>query len=417
MVRMRSVDETRKPETLSDTDTYIVLLATLDSKGEEAAFLKKRLEEFGRSVWVIDVGTSGEPAFDADTSRSEVKARSTDDAVDLGPSGALFAMAQGAGVILDEMFAAGSIAAVVGIGGGKGAGVFHRATRNLPYGFPKVLISSGRPALLAEIATTSDTILLPSLVDLFGINQFSRAVLENAARALAGLVWQEPVVETARTVAVTAFGVTTPAVAEVKNILEGAGYTVIVFPANGAGGRTMETLISKGVFDGVIDLTTTEIADLLLGGTASAGAERLSAAGAQGIPHLIAPGAIDMVNFGPPETVPSQYSDRTTYQHTPMTTLVRTTPADTAEIGRQTALKLNAAIGPVAVFWPGGGVSDYDQEGHSFHDPEANLAWRDGMRANLRPSMEMIETEHHINDPEFAALCANWMMKQLEESP
>lgn len=414
---MRFVTVTGVTKTLSNAGKNIVLLATLDSKGEEAAFLKERLEERGRSVRVIDVGTSGEPRFQADVPRSEVKARSSAEAKGNDPASALTSMAEGAAILLDEMFETGSIDAVVGIGGGKGAGLFHQATKGLPYGFPKVLISSGRPALLAEIATTSDTILMPTLVDLFGINRFSRAILENAANLVSGLAWQAQDIEDTKTIAVTAFGVTTPAVQEVKRILDQAGYTVIVFPANGAGGRTMEALVAKGVFDGVIDLTTTEIADLLFGGTASAGADRLSAAGAQGIPHIIAPGAIDMVNFGPPETVPNQFRDRITYRHTPMTTLVRTTPADTAEIGRHTAKTLNSARGPVAVFWPGLGVSDYDREGHDFYNPSANSAWRDAMKAKLLPQIQVTETNHHINDPEFAALCANWMMTQLEDTP
>jgi uncharacterized protein (UPF0261 family) len=414
---MRFVTVTGVTKTLSNAGKNIVLLATLDSKGEEAAFLKQRLEKRGRTVWVMDVGTSGKPHFQADIPRSKVEARSKGDAKANDPASALTSMADGAAILLDEMFKAGSIDAVVGIGGGKGAGLFHQATKGLPYGFPKVLVSSGRPALLAEIATTSDTILMPTLVDLFGINRFSRAVLENAANMASGLTWSAQETERSKTIAVTAFGVTTPAVTEVKRILDAAGYMVIVFPANGAGGRTMEALVTKGIFDGVIDLTTTEIADLLFGGTASAGPDRLLAAGAQGIPHLIAPGAIDMVNFGAPETVPDQFKDRITYRHTPMTTLARTTPEDTAEIGRHTARKLNSAQGPVAVFWPSKGVSDYDREGHDFHDPSANTAWRDAMKAELSPHIQVTETDHHINEPDFAALCAGWMMTKLEDTP
>lgn len=414
---MQFVAMTKKAETLGYTGKTIILLATLDSKGEEIAFLKQGLEMRGRTVRVMDVGTAGEPHFLADILRSEVKARSGAEQKANDPASALSAMAKGAAVLIDEMFKAGSIDAVVGVAGGKGTGLFHQATKGLPYGFPKVLISSGRPALLAEIAMTSDTILMPTLVDLFGMNRFSRAILENAANLVAGLTWKEQDTESAKTIAVTAFGVTTPAVTEIKRILNATGYTVIVFPANGAGGRTMEALVAKGVFDGVIDLTTTEIADLLFHGTASAGPNRLLAAGAQGIPQLISPGGIDMVNFGPPETVPDQFKDRVTYRHTPMTTLVRTTPEDTAEIGRHTANKLNLAQGAVAVFWPGKGVSDYDREGHCFYDPSANAAWRDAMKAELSTRIQVTETKHHINDPEFAALCAGWMMTQLEDTP
>jgi uncharacterized protein (UPF0261 family) len=399
---------------MSAREQKIALVATLDSKGEETAYLKRCLNAAGRKVCVIDVGTSGAPAFAADITRQALQDRADVASQSDGPAAALDAMAVGAKAVLGDLFDRGEISAVVGIGGGKGAGVFHRATRELPYGFPKLLVTSARPAMLAEIATTTDMILFPTLVDLFGINQFTGAVLDNAGAMAAGLYWNAPEEKPALTVAVTAFGVTTPAVQAIKSNLEQAGITVIAFPANGAGGRTMEALIAKGAFDGVIDLTTTELADLLLGGTASAGEDRLKAAGAAGIPQIIAPGATDMVNFGPPDTVPEKFSDRITYQHTPMTTLVRTTPADTAEIARMTSERLNSAAGKVAVFWPGGGVSDYDRPGQTFHDPDANEAWRQTMKRSLDAKTAFVETDHHINDPEFAALCSNWMIAQLE---
>ena len=393
----------------------ILLVATLDTKGDEVAFLKKQLDARGRSVCVMDVGTAGSPKFPGDVTRESVASR-TKIPIDVdGPAEALNAMASGATAIVEDLFKAGEISAIAGVGGGKGAGVFHQITCDLPYGFPKVLVTSARPALLAEIATTSDTILLPTIVDLMGINRFTRAVLINAANMLYGLEWEEEVSRPGKTVAVTSFGVTTPAVQSVMSRLEGSDVTVIVFPANGAGGRTMESLIAKGEFDGVIDLTTTEMADLLLDGTASAGEDRLTAAGAVGIPQAIAPGAVDMVNFGPPESMPNHLSGRTTYRHTPMTTLVRTNPDETAKIAYQTAVRLNQSIGPVAVFWPAQGVSDYDRPGKPFHDPMANVSWRDTMKQTLRADIPVLETDFHINDPEFGVLCADWMITQLNE--
>ena len=399
---------------MSSCDQKIVLMSTLDSKGEETAYLKNRVEKAGRSVCVIDVGTAGTPAFSADITRETVWDRPDLISQPDGITAAMDAVSIRAEAVLRDLFDQCEISAVVGIGGGKGASVFHRATMGLPYGFPKLLVTSARPAMLAEIATTTDTILFPTLVDLFGVNQFTRAVLDNVAAMLSGLYWIAQSEKPAKTVAVTAFGVTTPAVQSIKFNLEQAGITVIAFPANGAGGRTMETLIAKGAFDGVIDLTTTEMADLLLGGTASAGAERLTAAGAIGIPQAIAPGATDMVNFGPPNTVPDRFSDRVKYQHTPMTTLVRTTPFDTAQIAKMTSERLNSASGKVVVFWPGGGVSDYDCPGQAFHDPDANMAWFREMKRSLSTKVALVQTDHHINDPEFAALCSDWMIAQLE---
>ena len=393
----------------------ILLVATLDTKGDEVAFLRQELESLGRSVLVMDVGTAGSPKFPGDVTRESVASR-TNIPVDLdGPAEALNAMATGATAIVKDMFNAGEISAIAGVGGGKGAGVFHQITCDLPFGFPKVLITSARPALLAEIATTSDTIMLPTIVDLMGINRFTRAVLINAANMLSGLKWAPEASRPGKTVAVTAFGVTTPAVQSVMSRLEDSDVTVIVFPANGAGGRTMESLIAKGEFDGVIDLTTTEMADLLLDGTASAGEDRLTAAGAVGIPQAIAPGAVDMVNFGPPESMPKHLLDRTTYRHTPMTTLVRTSPDETAKIAYQTAARLNQSVGPVAIFWPAQGVSDYDRPGKLFHDPVANVSWRDAMKQTLRADIPVLESDFHINDPEFGALCADWMIAQLNE--
>ena len=399
---------------MSFYDQKIVLVSTLDTKGEESAYLKKRLENAGRRVCVIDIGTAGTPAFHADITRETVLEQTTLTQQSAGVSVVLESITAGLEIILRDLLDRDDISAVVGIGGGKGASVFHRATVGLPYGFPKLLITSARPAMLAEIAMTTDTILLPTLVDLFGVNKFIRAVLDNAASMLSGLNWIAEKEISAKTVAVTAFGVTTPAVRAIKSNLEQAGIAVIVFPANGAGGRMMEALIARSAFDGVVDLTTTEMADLLLGGTASAGEERLKAASAIGIPQVIAPGAIDMVNFGPPETVPDTFSDRTKYQHTPLTTLVRTTPADTAQIAKMTSERLNLASGAVVVFWPGGGVSDYDSPGQEFYDPAANTAWLNEMRRSLNSTVNLIETDYHINHPNFAALCSEWMITQLE---
>lgn len=393
----------------------IAIIATLDSKGSETGYLRAGLEARDRSTFVLDVGTAGVPTIPFDFSREMICARGGGVSDQPMPGGMLAVVVKGAKAIISDLVSDGEIGAVVGIGGGKGSGAFHQIVCDLPFGFPKVLVTSARPALLAEVATTSDTILFPTLVDLFGLNMFTRAVLDNAVQAVSGLDWSPSAEPSGRMVAITAFGVTTPAAKAIKERLEQAGMTAIVFPANGAGGRTMESLIEKNTFDGVIDLTTTELADLLLGGTASAGEARLTAAGRVGIPQVIAPGAVDMANFGPPATVPSRFSDRITYHHTPMTTLVRTTADETAEIARMTANRLNRATGAVAVFWPSQGVSDYDRPGNSFHDPIANAAWREALGQNLKDGIPIIDAENHINDPAFAALCADWMIAQLEE--
>ena len=395
------------------TKEKILIIATLDSKGEEVLFLKKQLEQNNRSVITMDIGTAGSPKFTGDITRESVASKTKVPSESSGPAEILSAMAIGAGFFVNDLVNKSSISAVVGIGGGKGAGAFHEITKNLPYGFPKMLITSARPALLAEIATTSDTILLPSIVDLMGINEFTHKIFVNAANMLSELSWTKEIKKSGKTIAITSFGVTTPAVQSILSKLSGTNIRAIVFPANGAGGRAMESLILKGEFDGVIDLTTTEIADLMFNGTASAGKNRLTAAAKRGIPQIIVPGATDMVNFGSPETMPKEFFERKIYRHTPMTTLLRTNSKETEEIAYQTAIRINKSVGPVVVIWPAKGVSDYDRPGKHFHDPIANMSWRDTMKKNLREDIPFLEQNLHINDPKFGALCADWMLKKL----
>ena len=395
------------------TKEKILIIATLDSKGEEVLFLKKQLEQNKRSVITMDIGTAGSPKFTGDITRESVASKTQVPSDSNGPAEILSAMAIGAEFFVKDLVNKRSISAVVGIGGGKGAGAFHEITKDLPYGFPKMLITSARPALLAEIATTSDTILLPSIVDLMGINEFTHKIFVNAANMLSELSWTKEIKKSGKTIAITSFGVTTPAVQSILSKLSDTNIKAIVFPANGAGGRAMESLIIKGEFDGVIDLTTTEIADLMFNGTASAGKNRLTAAAKRGIPQIIVPGATDMVNFGPPETMPKEFFERKIYRHTPMTTLLRTNSKETEEIAYQTAIRINKSVGPVVVIWPAKGVSDYDRPGKHFHDPIANMSWRDTMKKNLREDIPFLEQNLHINDPKFGALCADWMLKKL----
>ena len=228
----------------------VAVLATLDSKGPEVGHLKQHLETLGREVVVLDVGTAGEPALAADVPRETIAAKGRLETAGTDPANMLEAMGDGARAIIEDMLENADIGAVVGVGGGKGSALFHNATRGLPFGFPKVLITSARPALLSEIATTSDTIMMPTLVDLFGLNRFTRVVIDNAAAVLSQVDWSPPSVGSECMVAITAFGVTSPAVRAIKACLADAGIEAVVFPANGAGGRTMEALIRKGQFDG-----------------------------------------------------------------------------------------------------------------------------------------------------------------------
>jgi uncharacterized protein (UPF0261 family) len=261
---------------------------------------------------------------------------------------------------------------------------------------------------------TTDICMMPSVLDIAGLNHVSRRIISNAAGAICGMVASETVVPDEKpAIAATMFGVTTPCVTAARLALEERGYEVLVFHATGTGGQAMEKLIEDGAFRAVLDITTTELADELVGGVMSAGPHRLEAAGRKGIPQLVCPGAIDMVNFGPEETVPAQFRGRNLYRHNPSVTLMRTTPEECAEIGRITAIKLNPASGPVTVLIPLRGISAIDKIGGPFYSPEALDAYRCALKASLSPTIRLVELDAHINDEEFAIAAADLLMESL----
>nr|WP_276575824.1 Tm-1-like ATP-binding domain-containing protein [Bradyrhizobium zhengyangense] len=391
---------------MSELSNAVAIVATLDTKGREVSYLADIICKCGRKTVLIDVGTSKIAPRTNQAGGHSVRVAS--------PAELLKEIAATTRGKVRDLLASGAIGAIVGVAGGKGSAVFGEVVSDLPYGFPKLLVSSARPALLAELAVHNDIMLYPTLVDLFGINAFTERVLQNAGQAIAAMRYAPAkAARKTKIVAITAFGVTTPAATQCVGRLGKAGVDAIVFPANGAGGRKMEQLIAAGEFDAVIDLTTTELADEIVGGTASAGPDRLKGAAEQSIPHVIAPGAVDMVNFGAPSSVPDQFRGRLFYSHTPYTTLMRTTLAENTSIGRLTAQRLSLAEGPVMVLWPAKGVSDYDRDGGIFRDPDADRAWLDALKDNLPPKVTVRELNCHINDPEFAEAAARWILKQL----
>lgn len=386
----------------------VAIVATLDTKGREASYLAGVIEGCDRKTVLLDIGTSNKIAENSEPDSNAARVAS--------PAELLREIAATTRNKVSNLVQLGAISAIIGVAGGKGSAVFGETVSDLPYGFPKLLVSSARPALLAELAVHNDIILYPTLVDLFGINAFTERVLENAGRAIAAMHYTPAKHRRERkTVAITAFGVTTPAANRCVARLGEAGVDAIVFPANGAGGRKMEQLVAAGEFDAVLDLTTTELADELVGGTASAGPDRLKSASRRMIPQVIAPGAVDMVNFGPPSSVPPQLRGRQFYSHTPFTTLMRTTASENESIGRLTAERLYQAEAPVIVLWPAKGVSDYDRDGGIFRDLDADRAWFDAVRQNLPPSIIARELNCHINDPEFADAAVTWILERLRK--
>ena len=387
----------------------VVLVGTLDTKGEEYAFLRRRLAEAGVATVVVDVGTQGPPRADADVSREEVAAAGGFDLAVLSDRGeAVRAMCSAAPLVVRRLFDEGRCQGVLAAGGSGGTAIATAAMRTLPVGVPKLAVSTMASGDTSDYVDVSDVTLMPAVTDVAGLNSISARVLANAAAAMAGMVIAPPVDlgPSRPVVAATMFGVTTPAVTAAREELERRGYEVLVFHATGTGGRSMEELVASGYVAGVLDLTTTELADDLVGGVLSAGPRRLEAAGRAGVPQVVSVGALDMVNFGPRETVPPRFAGRTLYVHNPSVTLMRTTAEECAELGRRLGAKLSAATGPVALYVPLRGVSAISGEGGPFADPAADAALLAGLRETLAPSVELHEVDAHVNDPEFAVAMA-----------
>jgi uncharacterized protein (UPF0261 family) len=391
----------------------VVLLGTLDTKGEEYDFLRRRVRKEGVDALLVDTGVLGVPLAEPDISRKEVAEAAGADAQELAKSGdrgaAVEAMARGAAEIVKELHAQGRLDAVLALGGSGGTAIATHAMRELPVGVPKLMVSTMASGDTRPYVGAVDVTLMYSVVDIAGLNPISERILGNAAAAAAGMAKVErPQAEGEKPlVGATMFGVTTPSVTEARKRLEELGYEVLVFHATGTGGQAMEALIRSGFITASLDVTTTELADELVGGVLSAGRERLEAAGELGIPQVVSLGALDMVNFGPFETVPPQFRDRVLYKHNPTVTLMRTTPQECAELGRVIAEKLNQAQGPLTLFVPLKGVSLIATEGQVFHDPAADEALFGALRDHLDPDVDLQELDLDVNDPEFARAMAD----------
>ncbi|MFU1779950.1 Tm-1-like ATP-binding domain-containing protein [Haloarcula japonica] len=399
----------------------VVIVGTLDTKGEEIGFARDVIESQGVEVHLIDVGVMGEPEIEPDTTAAEVAeagGSSLDSLREDGDRGAAMeVMGDGAAAIASRLHEAGSLNGILGLGGSGNTSIATNAMRALPVGVPKLMVSTMASGDTEPYVGATDIAMLYSVADIEGLNQLSRTVIANAALAMVGMVANDPDVELSDkpTIGITMFGVTTPCVQTAREVLEDSGYETIVFHATGTGGRAMENLIREGVIDGVLDVTTTEWADELVGGVLSAGPDRLDAAAERGIPQVVAPGALDMVNFGPRESVPEKFDGRTFHIHNPQVTLMRTTPEENAELGRIIAEKLNGATGPTALALPLGGVSMLDEDGADFDDPEADAALFDALRGTLDETVELIESEAAINDEAFAQMIADKLDTYMQD--
>jgi len=400
----------------------IAVLGTFDTKGYEHGFLAELIRRRGHRALLIDAGTLGEPQIQPDIGRGELGAAAGVDLTALvarrDRGECVAAMIKGATTRVVGLLVEGRIDGIISLGGGGGTAIATAAMRALPIGFPKLMVSTLASGNTAPYVGEKDIVMWPSVVDVAGLNRISRMILSRAAGAICGMVEAEVTVDHDRPIVVASqFGNTTACVEQARAILEPAGYEVIVFAAVGTGGRTMESLVESGMVAGVLDVTTTEWADELAGGVLSAGPHRLEAAARCGVPAIVAPGCLDMVNFGPPDTVPARYRGRCFYQHNPQVTLMRTTPEECAQLGRILAEKLNGSTGSITVLLPLRGISVISAPGQPFHEPAADAALFGELKAGLRPDIPVIEVDGNINDPEFAEACARTLLRQMTGRP
>lgn len=398
----------------------IAVAGTFDSKGTEFSYVKELIESLGVNTFTIHTGVF-EPAFTPDVSNAEVAKSAGYDIQTIAEkkdrAWATEILSAGMEKLVPQLFREGKFDGIISFGGSGGTSLVTPAMRALPIGVPKVMVSTMASGNTTQYVGTSDIVMIPSVVDVAGLNSISTTIFQNAVFAIVGMVSHEKkkVQEEKPLIGATMFGVTTPCVNAAKSYLEERGYEVLVFHATGIGGRSMEDLIRAGFIKGVLDLTTTEWCDEVVGGVLNAGPNRLEAAALNHVPQVVSVGALDMVNFGPFDTVPPQFKKRNLYKHNPTVTLMRTTVEENKEIGRKIAEKLNMAAGKTALMLPLKGVSLIDAEGQPFYGPEEDAALFETLRNSVnRDIVEVIEMDTAINDTAFAEAAAQKLIDLMK---
>lgn len=399
----------------------IALLGALDTKGPEYAYARDVLIKHDCEVLLIDFGVLGEPSIEPDVAAADVARAAGIELEALRGAGdrgaAMKAMAIGAADLLEQRLSNPGLDGVLSLGGSNAAYVLSVVAARLPIGFPKLLLSTMAAGDTRAYVGETDLTMMYPIVDINGLNRVSRVVIRNAALAIAGMAHDDDTTETDTTpvAAISMLGVTTAVVTAMTEHFEQAGIEPLSFHATGAGGRTMESLISTGLISGVADITTSELADELVGGICSAGPERLTAAGRMGCPQVVSLGGLDMVKFGARDTVPERFADRVLFEHNPQITLMRTSSAECEELGRRMAARLNTATGPTAVLIPRGGFSQVAVKGQPFHDPMADAALIDALLHDLEPHIEVYDLATDINDPAVATTAADTLIDWMKE--
>lgn len=402
----------------------IAIAGTFDSKGAEYQYIKGLVEELGLRAYTIHTGVF-EPMFEPDVSNGEVAAAAGYNLEEIAAkkdrSLAMEALAKGMETIVPKLYADGMFDGILSLGGSGGTSLATAAMRALPIGVPKLMVSTMASGDVERYVGTSDIIMMPSIVDVAGLNKISKMIFKNAVLAMAGMVscgdkLKNDTTEQKPLIAATMFGVTTPCIEQAKAYLEEKGYEVMVFHATGTGGKTMEALIDAGFFAGVLDLTTTEYCDEVVGGILAAGPDRCGAAIRQKVPQVVSVGACDMVNFGEMDSVPEQFRGRNLYKHNPAVTLMRTTVEENVEIAHRLAEKWNGARRKMVLLLPKKGVSMIDAEGQPFDGSEERKTLFETLKKEIRnDNVEIVELDNNINDEHFALTAAKTLLELMAD--
>ena len=399
----------------------MVVLATLDTKGVEAQYVREQIEKTGESALVVDVGVVGQPATEADITRKEVAEAGGIPLARLleNPDREVAApvMAKGAARIVGELAEEGKVHGIMSMGGTQGTTLATTVMRALPYGFPKVMVSTMASGNVAPWVDIKDITMMYSVTDILGLNPVMRTILANAAGAAVGMAQANVPMESAEKplVGVTTVGITTLGAMKAIEVLEDAGDETIVFHAVGTGGRAMEQLMKEGVIGAVLDYSTIEVSNEMFDALLAGGDERLTVAGELGLPQVLAPGAIEVLVFNEPKTVPPPFNTRTLIRHSPKITDVRLDAEEMARVGEEIARRLQHTTSEAIFIIPTAGYDSYAVEGEGFHDPEADQAFVVALKANLPENIRVIERDTHIDDPAFATEAAKLLIQLIEK--
>lgn len=401
----------------------IAVAGTFDTKGKEFLYVKELIEEHGLKTYMINTGVF-DSEIEVDVSNKEIAKEAGYDIDDIvsrrDRAMATEALSKGMELLIPRLYAEGKFDGIISFGGSGGTSLVTPAMRALPIGVPKMMVSTMASGNVSQYVGTSDIIMMPSIVDVAGLNKISKTIFKNAVLAIAGMVGMADKIKEVEEdgkplIAATMFGVTTPCVDFAKEYLEERGYEVLVFHATGTGGKTMESLIDAGFFKGVLDITTTEWCDEIVGGVLSAGPNRLEAAGRNHVPQVVSVGALDMVNFGPIDTIPEKFKSRNLYKHNPTVTLMRTTVEENIKFGQKIAEKLNASFGKTVLILPLKGVSMIDAPGQPFYGSKEDEALFDTLKNNIdKDKVNIVEMDNNINEKAFAQRAAEELIKMLK---